>query len=159
MTAVDVPLEEQAEVASAFLTGLVEQFGLSAEVATSVDQDEEVIDVSLTGENLGLLIGPKGTTLLAIQDLTRNAVQQRTGAGNGRLNVDVAGYRQKRTEALARFARQVAEEVRQSGTRRALEPMSAVDRKVIHDTLSEVEGVSTVSEGEDHARRVVVEPA
>lgn len=159
VSAADVPLEQQAEVATAFLDGLVERFGLTASIATSIDHEEEVVDVAVTGEGLGLLIGPKGATLLAIQDLTRTAVQQETGAGTGRLNVDVAGYRQKRTEALARFARQVAEEVRQSGSRRALEPMSAIDRKVIHDTVAEVEGVSSTSEGEDAARRVVIQPA
>ncbi|MDQ2726148.1 MAG: single-stranded DNA-binding protein, partial [Actinomycetota bacterium] len=97
-------------------------------------------------------------TLLAIQDLTRTVVQRKTGASNGRIHVDVSGYRQKRSEALSRFARQVAEEVRSTGARKALEPMSAPDRKVVHDALTDVEGVSTASEGEDAARRVVILP-
>jgi spoIIIJ-associated protein len=157
MSNVDVPLEEQGKVAREFLAGLVQEIGLTAEVTATVG-DEDVIDVSVTGDDLGLLIGPKGTTLGALQDLTRSAVQQATNAGNGRIHVDVSGYRAKRSAALARFALQVAETVKAEGVRQALEPMSAVDRKVVHDTLTDVEGVSTVSEGEDAQRRVVVVP-
>ena len=157
MSNVDVPLEEQAKVAQEFLAGLIEEFGLTAQIAATVGE-EDVIDVTVNGADLGMLIGPKGSTLLALQDLTRSAVQQKTSAGNGRINVDVAGYRQKRSEALARFALQVAESVKASGVRQALEPMSAVDRKVVHDALTGVEGVATVSEGEDAQRRVVVVP-
>ena len=102
------------------------------------------------------MIGPKGSTLLAIQDLTRTVVHHQTGAGNGRIHVDVGGYRQKRAEALGRFAQQVATTVKQSGTRSVLEPMSAADRKVVHDAITHIEGVSTVSEGEEPRRRVVV---
>lgn len=158
VTNVDVPLEEQGEVAREFLAGLIQEFGLTAQVVATVG-DEDTVDVDITGEGLGLLIGPKGATLLALQDLTRSAVQQKTSAGNGRIHVDVSGYRLKRSEALARFAREVAETVKSSGVRQALEPMSAVDRKVIHDALTDVEGVSTISEGEDARRRVVIVPA
>lgn len=158
MSNVEVPLEEQGKVAREFLVGLVQEFGLVADITATVSEDD-IIDVALTGPDLGLLIGPKGSTLLALQDLTRSAVQQRTSAGNGRIHVDVAGYRQKRSEALARFALNVAETVRTSGVSQALEPMSAVDRKAVHDSLTDVEGVSTVSEGEDDRRHVVVVPA
>jgi spoIIIJ-associated protein len=155
---VDVALEEQAEVAKEFLRGLVEEFGLTADISTTIP-DEDTLEVTLTGPDLGLLIGPKGATLLSIQDLTRTVVQRKTGAGNGRIHVDVGGYRQKRAEALSRFALQIADEVRRSGVRKALEPMSAPDRKVVHDALTEVEGVSTMSEGEDSHRRVVISPS
>jgi spoIIIJ-associated protein len=155
---VEVALDEQAEVATEFLRGLVDEFGLSAEIA-STQPDDDTLELTLSGPDLGLLIGPKGSTLLAIQDLTRTVVQRKTGAGNGRIHVDVGGYRQKRAEALGRFARQVADEVKRTGVRKALEPMSAPDRKVVHDALTEVEGVSTVSEGEDNRRRVVISPS
>lgn len=154
---VEVALEEQGQVAEHFLRGLMEEFGVSAAIATA-QPDDDTLDVSLEGEDLGLLIGPKGTTLLALQDLTRTVVQRRTGASNGRIHVDVSGYRQKRSEALGRFARQVADDVKSSGVRKALEPMSAPDRKVVHDALTDVEGVSTISEGEDERRRVVIQP-
>ena len=153
----EVALEEQAAVAKGFLEGLIGEFGVSAEV-TIERPDEDTIEMQVNGANLGLLIGPKGATLLAIQDLTRTVVQRKTGGTNGRLHVDVSGYRQKRSEALSRFARQVAEEVQRTGARKALEPMSAADRKVVHDTISEIDGVVSSSEGEDASRRVVISP-
>jgi spoIIIJ-associated protein len=86
-------------------------------------------------------------------------VQRQTGASNGRLNVDVGGYRQKRVEALIRFAQQVANDVQATSASKALEPMTAADRKVVHDALAEMPGVRTISEGEDDQRHVVVVPA
>ena len=157
-TSVDVALEEQAAVAQEFLAGLAREFDLEAEIR--VDRpDEDTIDLRLEGANLGLLIGPKGMTLLAIQDLTRTVVQRRTGGTNGRIHVDVGGYRQKRADALGRFARQVAEQVRITGTPKALEAMPAPDRKVVHDALADIDGVSTSSEGEGAERRVVISPS
>ena len=154
----DVAVEEQGAVAREFLEGLVARMNLDAHVTT--DQvEEETVELNLEGPDLGLLIGPKGTTLLAIQDLARTVVQRKTSANNGRILVDVSGYRRKRKDALARFTRQVAQEVQSTGTRRALEPMSAADRKIVHDTVNEIEGVTTMSEGEDPRRRVVILPA
>ena len=75
------------------------------------------------------------------------------------VHVDVGRYRERRREALAAFARKVAAEVEESGETRALEPMNAADRKVVHDTVAEIEGVATASEGEDPRRRVVIRPA
>lgn len=155
---VEVAIEEQGSIAEEFLTQLTGEFGLKASVAVT-QPDEETVELQLSGHDLGLLIGPKGSTLLAIQNLTRTYVHHRTGANNGHINVDVGGYRHKRSEALTRFAEQVAESVKQSGARTALEPMSSVDRKVVHDTISKIDGVDTVSEGEDPHRRVVVMPA
>jgi len=153
----DVSLDEQGIVAKEFLDGLVDRMSLEAEVVITQPEDE-TIELNLQGEDLGLLIGPKGATLLAIQDLTRTVVQRKTSAANGRILVDVSGYRRKRRDALARFSRQVAEEVQASGSRRVLEPMSAADRKVVHDTVNQIDGVMTISEGEDPQRRVVILP-
>lgn len=153
----DVSLDEQEVVAREFLDGLVELMNLEAEVVTD-QPEEETIELNLLGPDLGLLIGPKGATLLAIQDLTRTVVQRKTSAANGRILVDVSGYRRKRKDALARFTRHVAEEVQATGTRRVLEPMSAADRKIVHDTANDIDGVTTVSEGEDPRRRVVILP-
>jgi spoIIIJ-associated protein len=155
---VEVALEEQGKIAEEFLAQLTSEFGLVASVA-STKVDDETLDIQMTGSDLGLLIGPKGATLLAIQNLARTVVHYETGANNGHINVDVGGYRRKRTEALIKFAQQVASTVQQSGSRTALEPMSAVDRKVVHDALGEIDGVSTVSEGEEPRRRVVVVPS
>jgi spoIIIJ-associated protein len=112
----------------------------------------------VTGEDLGLLVGPGGRTLNAIQDLVRVAAQRRLGDHETRLRVDVAGYRERRSAALAKFAADVAQQVRDSGAARSLEPMSSADRKVIHDALTDEEGVESSSSGEDPYRRVVVQP-
>lgn len=154
---VEVDLDRQAEVAADFLKGLVNAFGLEASVAV-VRPDSDTAEVQLTGSDLGILIGPKGATLLAIQNLARTVVFNQTGANNGHVNVDVGGYRQKRTEALTRFATDVANRVKDTGVRTALEPMSAVDRKIVHDTIAGIDGVNTISEGEEPRRRVVVLP-
>lgn len=153
----DVALEEQGAVAKEFLDGLIERMNLEAEVGIA-QPEEDTIELNLEGSDLGLLIGPKGATLLSIQDLTRTVVQRKTSAANGRILVDVGGYRRKRKDALARFSRQVAAEVVATGSRRVLEPMSAADRKIVHDTLNDVDGVTTSSEGEEPRRRVVILP-
>jgi spoIIIJ-associated protein len=154
---VEVPLDEQGRLAEEFIQGLISEFGLQATVRVTAGDEEVKLDLS--GSELGLLIGPKGSTLLALQDLTRTAVHHKTGAGNGRIFVDVGAYRQKRSEALARFAQEVAGKVKESGSPTALEPMAAPDRKVVHDALTGIEGVSTVSEGEEPRRRVVIVPS
>lgn len=151
-------LEEQAEITEEFLQGLLDAFGLDGEVST-VSVDDETSEVRIEGDELGLLIGQKGRTLQAVGDLSRTVLQRRLpGRHEGRLRVDVAGYRERRREALQRFAQDVAEQVRSSGTRRVLEPMNPADRKVVHDVLNEVDGVTTTSEGEEPRRRVVVLP-
>lgn len=153
----DVPLDEQVEIARTFLTGLLDELGATGVVAIRTI-DEDTMELVVSGDDLGLLIGPKGATLSAVQDLTRTVVQRQTGARNGRLLVDVSGYREKRREALERFTRQVADEVLASGARKVLEPMHPADRKVVHDTANTIDGVSTSSEGEDPRRRVVISP-
>lgn len=154
---VDVDPAVVGQAASDFLSGLVEAFGTTGQV--SVSRDGEDIEVRVDGTELGLMVGPGGSTLLAIQDLTRVASQRRLGDQDTHLRVDIAGYRERRKAALGRFAMKVAEEVLSTGEPRRLEPMNSADRKVVHDTLVEVAGVSTRSEGEDPKRRVVVEPA
>ena len=151
-------LEEQGESAREFIAGLIDELGMNAEVSTRV-VDEETAEVVVEGQELGVLVGPGGATLTALQELARTFVQKRTGGQSSRINVDVAGYRAKRTAALQRFAQQVADEVTASGSDRALEPMSAADRKVVHDTINEIEGLSTRSEGEEPRRYIVISPS
>ena len=153
----EVPLSEQADVARAFLEGLVAELSLSASVDTET-LDEDTVELRVDGTELGFLIGPKGATLAALQDVTRTVVNRKTGGRNGRLMVDVAGYRQKRKLALERFTRDTVTQVKESGTPRVLEAMSPPDRKIVHDTVNEIEGASTASEGEEPARRVVINP-
>lgn len=154
----DTELAAQGEVARDFLLDLLDAFGLDGEV-TATPAEEGAVELDVTGQDLGLLIGPKGQTLQAIQELTRTALQrQHAGEVHAKIRIDVAGYRQRRREALERFVQQVAEDVKASGVQKALEPMSPPDRKVVHDTVNEIDGVHTISEGEDARRRVVIIP-
>lgn len=151
-------LEEQAEIARDFLSGLLTELGLGASIETRVI-DEDTVEVSADGAELGPLVGPRGSTLAALQDLTRTVVQRHCPSRTDRIMVDVAGYRKRRADALERFSRQIAQEVLASGDERALEPMAPADRKVVHDTINGMDGVVTRSEGEDPRRYVVIAPA
>lgn len=153
----EISVEEQTEAAEEFTRGLVEAFGLDAVVSGAVD--DEILLVEVNGENLGLLVGPRGATLHAIEELVRTAVQRRTGGHGMRIHVDVAGYRAKRREALAAFTRELVEKVLDSGREQVLDPMPPPDRKVVHDTVGEFDGVETSSEGEEPRRRVVIRSA
>jgi spoIIIJ-associated protein len=154
----EITLDQQVEVMEDFLDGLVEAFGLNGQVS-SENVDDDVVEIRIEGDDLGLLIGPKGQTLAAVQELSRTVAQRRlAGPHQGRVRLDVSGYRKRRAEALTRFALQVAEDVKETGTPKVLEPMSPPDRKVVHDALNDVDGVHTASEGEDSRRRVVVLP-
>ncbi|HVB07229.1 MAG TPA: RNA-binding cell elongation regulator Jag/EloR [Acidimicrobiales bacterium] len=152
----EMTIEQQAELAQSFVSGLVERFGLAAGVTVATEEGE--ITVEVTGEDLGLLVGQRGATLDALQELTRTVVQRRTDEHTARLTVDVAGFRQKRAAALEQFARQIATGVLESGEAYALEAMSAADRKIVHDAINDVEGVSTTSEGVEPRRYVVIRP-
>lgn len=156
-----ISLTEQGAVAKEFLEGLLTTMGIVADVAVK-ELDEETVEVSVNADpptELGVLVGPRGTTLQALQEVTRTVVQSKSAARTDRILVDVAQYRERRVAALGRFAAQVASEVLETGEERALEPMSAADRKAIHDALSENSQVVTRSEGEDPRRFVVVAPA
>lgn len=156
-----ITLAEQAEIAKGFLEGLLGVMGLTASV-TSREIDEETVELSVDADppaGLGLLVGPSGTTLQALQEVTRTVVQAKSPSRTDRILVDVARYRERRVAALGRFANQVADEVLDSGEERALEPMSAADRKAVHDSLTDRDGVTTRSEGEEPRRYVVIAPS
>lgn len=156
---VDVDLAEHTRIVTEFLDGLVDAFDLEGRVE-AVAIDEDTSEVRVEGRDLGILVGPKGNTLAAIQDLSRTVIHRKvSGSAAGRVRLDVAGYRQRRREALERFTLGVAEEVRASGVQKALEPMGSADRKVVHDTVNDLEGVSTISEGDEPRRRVVIVPS
>ena len=156
-TTEEVPVGVQADVADEFMRGLVAAFGLAGEVSVRIEDDSVFVDVD--GADLGLLVGPKGATLKAVEELVRTVVQRSTDGHGARIHVDVGGYQAKRRAALAKFATELAERVRDSGSELALEPMSASDRKVVHDTIAAMDGVTTTSEGDEPRRRVVVRPA
>jgi spoIIIJ-associated protein len=150
-------MDEQVAAVRGFLDGLLDAFGADADLTVGISEDG-AIEAAITGEDVGLLLGPRGTTLEAVQELARRALQQAT-EDSMRLRVDVGGYRERRREALAKFAAKVAAVVAASGEPASLEPMNAADRKVVHDTVNEIDGVRTSSEGEEPRRRVVISPA
>ncbi|MBI4933688.1 MAG: Jag N-terminal domain-containing protein [Actinobacteria bacterium] len=151
-----VDARQVGEEATRFMSGLIEAFGYTGAVELVEDGDD--LEVRVQGKELGLLVGPRGTTLQAVQDLARVASQRRLGDHDTRLRVDVGGYRERRRQALGQFAQQMADEVKASAVARVLEPMSSADRKIIHDTLADVEGIATRSEGDDPYRRVIIAP-
>jgi spoIIIJ-associated protein len=156
-----ISLAEQGVIAKEFLEGLLRSMNIAAEVSVR-ELDEETVELSVDANpptELGILVGPRGSTLQALAEVTRTVVQSKSPGRTDRILVDVARYRERRVEALGRFANKVATEVIETGEERALEPMSAADRKAVHDALTDVEGVVTRSEGDDPRRFVVVSPA
>ena len=150
-------LETQSEIVEAFIAGLLDEMGLDARVVSTIEDDR--LSVEAQGLNLGLAIGHRGETVRAITEIARTIVQRRSeGDAVGFLSVDVGGYRERRRTFLEEFARNQADAVLDDGRARALEPMGSADRKVIHDTVSEIDGVETESEGSDRDRRVVIRP-
>jgi len=148
-------LQTQARITEEFVQGLLDKMGLEARVASTIDEDR--LTVEAQGLNLGLAIGQRGETVRAITELSRTLVQRSSdGQADGSLTVDIGGYRERRRSFLADFARTQAESVLEDGRPRALEPMGAADRKVVHDTIAEIDGLSTTSEGSDADRRVVI---
>jgi spoIIIJ-associated protein len=145
--------EAVAETAKEFLSGLLESMDLDAEVEATVDETGAFIDVN--GESLGVLIGRRGQTLDALQELARTAVQRRLRS-RVRLLVDVEGYRARRRASLADYARAIAERAKARGTEIELEPMTAYERKIVHDAVAEIDGASSFSEGDEPNRKVVV---
>lgn len=145
--------EEVAETAREFISGLLEAMGLEGEIGTSVDGATAHVDVA--GEHLGALIGRRGQTLDALQEVARAAVQRRLRS-RVRLAVDVEGYRARRRDSLAEYAREMAGRAKERGTEIELEPMTSYERKVVHDAVAEVDGASSFSEGEEPNRKVVI---
>ncbi len=153
----DQPKVEATTVSAAattFLEGMLKAAGLTGTVVATIDNDD--IDIQVNGDDLNVFVGQRGATLMAVQDLTRVVSQRRLGDHETHLRVDMGSYRERRREALGRFSLKVAAEVLASGEPRALEAMNSADRKIIHDTLADTDGIATRSEGEDPQRRVVV---
>ena len=147
------PIEEQAEVAASFIRGLLEAFGLEGEVTTRID--DRVLYLDVTGEQTEALIGPKGSVMFSVLELTRTVVQRKT-YGAPRMRIDIGGYVERRREALKIYAGKLAEQVIEDQDEVMLEPMNAADRKVVHDAVAEIDDVRSYSEGEDPRRAVVI---
>jgi spoIIIJ-associated protein len=149
-------LVEQAELAAEFLRGLLQTMKLEAKVTSQAGREAAKADLS--GPELALLIGRHGSTLEALQEVTRAAVQRKF-TDRALVNIDIEGYRARRRVILERKARSIATKVRRSGKAQSLEPMPAFDRKVVHDSLARFGGVQTTSEGEEPNRYIVISPS
>lgn len=150
---VEVDRTEQAALVQEFLSGLLDAFGLEGEVTSTVEDDIIIADVS--GEQTEALVGPKGAILQAVLELSRTIVQRKSQAG-ARIRLDIAGYQERRREALRIYTGRLVEKVLEEGGEIMLEPMNAADRKVVHDAAADLGGVRTYSEGEEPRRSVVI---
>ena len=132
---------------------------LGVEGRVDVVEDDATIVITCTGDDVALLIGRHGQTIDALQYLL-NAISHRAyGDDRKEVVVDAAGYRERRRATLEALAERTAEQVRASGSKVELEPMTAVERKVVHLKLKELGGVATASEGTEPNRYIVVLPA
>jgi spoIIIJ-associated protein len=146
---------EPAVVVRDLITRITSGLGISCRV--DISQHEDSLVATCSGRDLGLLIGRHGQTIDAIQYLC-NAILARRGAGVS-VVVDAAGYRARREAALSSLAVNAAEQALRTGERVELEPMTAVERKIVHVSLQDFAGVETTSEGTEPNRFVVVAPA
>ena len=145
--------DEKAKIRS-FLEGLFERMDIDADIEIS-DREGGGVDVTVSGDNMGAVIGRRGETLDAIQHLT-NYVINRGNDKKAHINIDAESYRAKREESLTRLAEKMAEKAIKYKRSMALEPMNSYERHVIHTALQNYEGVTTSSSGEEPNRRVVV---
>jgi spoIIIJ-associated protein len=149
----EMTIEEQADIATEFLTGLLAAYGLEGEVTTEID--DEVIVADVRGEQTEALVGIRGSVRSAVHELTRT-VMQRYAQDTARLRLDIAGYAERRRQALTIYADRLIDQLLDEGGEIMLEPMSPADRKVIHDAAGNRDGVESYSEGEAPRRYVVL---
>lgn len=153
-------LEEEGEVAADYLEELLDIVDLDGDIDIDVENGRASVAVVAEGaadRELRKLVGPRGEVLEALQELSRLAVQARTG-DRSRLMLDVAGFRAARRRALEDVGARACQEVQRSGAPVRLEPMTAFERKVVHDVVADA-GLVSESEGEEPNRRVVVFPS
>ena len=148
-------LEQEGEIAADYVEALLDIADLDGDIDMDVEGERAM--VSVVGGTLDELIGAKGEVLEALQELTRLAVQRQTGLRT-RMMLDVGGYRVRRRDELTRVGSDAAEEVAKTGEPKRLAPMTAFERKIVHDAVAAA-GLRSESEGEDPSRRVIVYPA
>lgn len=154
-----VDLDREGEVAADFLETLLDIVDMDGDIDVDVDGDRASVSIvdSEEGRVPRRLVGPDGRVLDALQELTRLAVQAETG-NRSRLMLDIAGFRAGRRAELVKLAQEAAESVKENGEPVSLQPMSAFERKVVHDAVLGA-GLRSESEGAEPRRFVVVLPA
>jgi spoIIIJ-associated protein len=156
VSAEPVDESELAAEARTLVSRIVEGIGVTGRV--DVVEDDEVITVSCAGSDLGMLIGRHGQTIDAVQYLANAVMWRRHPEDRKEVVVDAAGYRDRRRSALESLAARSAERALADREPVELEPMTAVERKIVHLCLKEIDGVETTSEGTEPNRYVVVLP-
>ncbi|MDP8960477.1 MAG: KH domain-containing protein [Actinomycetota bacterium] len=147
-------LDEEADAAADFLEGLLDAMDLPGDIQIRVHEDHAEVEIVNVGS--GRLIGRRGQTLDAIQELMRCALQ-RQFERRARVMVDIEGYRSRRLERLLEKAQEAIEAVLAEGEPQRLEPMDAFERKAVHRFVASREGVTSGSRGREPTRRVVIE--
>lgn len=150
-------MEKVTAEAIRFISGLLEQMGIKAEVKVCEQLVADQLRLEIVGEDMGPVIGRRGDTLDAIQYLT-SLVMGRVTEEHVRLSIDTENYRVKRAESLERLARKMAGKAVQYRKPMVLEPMNPYERRIIHSTLQDYAGVTTYSTGSEPGRRVVIAP-
>ncbi len=145
-----------AELARELVAEIADEIGLDAEVTVSEREDAIVVDVS--ARDIGLLIGRNGRTIDAVQQVLSAIAYRSEGADGQRVEVDAGGYRRRRRERVESEAHRASSRVLETGGPVSLEPMTSLERKLVHTVLQDVGGVETRSEGEEPSRYVVVTP-
>jgi spoIIIJ-associated protein len=148
-------LENEGDIAADYLEELLDIADLDGDLDMDVEGDRA--SVSIVGGDISQLVGRDGEVLEALQELTRLAVYRETGE-RSRLMLDIGGFRADKRSRLEKVAEEAVAEVRSSGERKVLDPMSPFERKVVHDAVAAA-GLRSESEGEEPRRRVVVLPA
>lgn len=149
-------LVEEGEVAGDYLEGLLDILDYDGDIDLDVEGDRATVTVD-GSDDLKKLVGGDGKVLEALQELTRLAVQQELGS-RSRLMLDISRWRAERREELASIARDTAQTVMDGGESADLSPMSPFERKVVHDTIAELDGVRSDSSGQEPHRYVVIHP-
>ncbi|HEX5597374.1 MAG TPA: R3H domain-containing nucleic acid-binding protein [Micromonosporaceae bacterium] len=152
----EAELFRQSEVAADYVEGLLDILDYDGDIDELVAGDRPVVEV--VGGRLQNLIGQRGATLEALQELARLAVFRQTGTPT-RLMLDVGGYRANRRKELAAVAKNAVEKVKEYGEPVRLEPMSAFERKCVHDVVNALDDVVSESDGVEPNRRIVIRPA
>ena len=146
-----------AEAAEAYLRKVLAGLGVD-DFTCEVTEQENGCVISLDGENLGFIIGRRGETLDALQYLT-GLVANRADNAYYRVTLDIGNYREKREQALVALARRLGAQTARTGRRNSLEPMNPYERRIIHTTVQQMEGVISWSVGSDDRRHVIIGPS
>jgi spoIIIJ-associated protein len=153
---VEVTLKtDPVEDAKQFLQEILDKMTFMTMVEGS--QGDGAVELKIKGEDMGRIIGKEGSTLKSLETLVSSGIGRLYGE-RIRVNIDADGYKEKRVKSLERLAKEVVEDVKQSGQEKALPPMSPADRRIIHMYLKDNPDVTSVSKGEGRGRRLVITP-